>query len=189
MGEIFEQLYMALVSALSLAFFGGLAFYIIYASNSRWREYELLYAAFEPRVPIAKKLAGMVRISQPGFRWGHLSGDLKSHRHPPVTIGVHDDGLSLSIVPPFKYGCRDLFLPFDKMTIEPAAWDLLDKEYGIRMEGVDGIEILMFSNVLEWAAESSEILGLMLQRADLLRELSSSAGSQALSPTRQTPQR
>jgi hypothetical protein len=179
MGAVFEQLYMTIVSMLSLAFFGGLAFYIIHASNSRWREYEQLYAAFEPREPLAKKLAGMVRISQPGFRWGHLSGDLKSHRHPPVVVGVHREGLSLSIVPPFRYGCRDLFLPFDKMTVEPAAWDLSDSEYGIRMEGVDGIEILMFSNVLQWAAEKSEILELMLQRAELLRGLSSPANAPA----------
>lgn len=171
MGDLFEQAYMALVSALSLAFFGGLAFYIINASNSRWREYELLYAAIEPRQPMAKKLAGMVRISQPGFRWGHLSGDIKSHRHPPVVVGVHADGLSLSIVPPFKYGCRDLFLPFNKMAIEPAAWDLSNNDYGIQMEGVDGIEILMFSTVMEWAAEKSEVVGLMLQRADLVRGL------------------
>lgn len=171
MSDIFEQLYLTLVSIISLAFFGGLAFYIIHASNSRWREYELLYAAIEPREPLAKKLAGMVRISQPGFRWGHLSGDLKSHRHPPVVVGVHPEGLSLSIVPPFKYGCRDLFLPFDNMTIEPAAWDLSNKDYGIRMEGVDGIEILMFANVLQWASQKSEILGLMLQRADLVRGL------------------
>jgi len=171
MGEIFEQLYMALVSALSIAFFGGVALYIIYAGNSRWREYEALYAAIQPRKPLAKQLTGMVRISQPGFWWGHLSGDLKSHRHPPVMVGVHEDGLSLSIVPPFKYGCRDLFLPFAKMTIEPASWDLLDNEYGVRMEGVDGIEIVMFSNVLQWAAERSELLGLMLQRAELVRRL------------------
>ena len=182
MGEVFEQLYMTLVSMLSLAFFGGLMFYIIHASNSRWREYEQLYAAFEPREPLAKKLAGPVRISQPGFRWGHLSGDLKSHRHPPVVVGVHHEGLSLSIVPPFRYGCRDLFLPFDKMTVEPAAWDLSNNDYGIRMEGVDGIEILVFSNVLQWAAEKSEILQLMLQRAELLRAISSPADGPAPVP-------
>ena len=73
-------------------------------------------------------------------------------------------------MPPFRYGCRDLFLPFAKMTVELAAWDLLDNEYGIQMEGVDGIEILMFSNVMQWSAEHSEILGLMLKRAELLRE-------------------
>lgn len=171
MGEILQQLYMTLVSVLSLAFFGGVAFYIMHASTGRWREYERLYAATNPPPPIAKKLTGMVRISQPGFRFGHLSGDLKSHRHTPVMVGVHRDGLILSIVPPFKYGCRDLFLPFDKMTIEPASWDLLDKEYGVRMEGVDGIEILMFSNILRWAAENSEILALMLERAELVRGL------------------
>ena len=182
MGEILGQLYMALVSIVSLSVFGGLAFYIIHASNSRWREYEMLYAAFEPREPLAKKLAGMVRISQPGFRWGHLSGDLKSHRHPPVVVGVHHDGLSLSIVPPFRYGCRDLFLPFANMSVEPAAWDLSDKAYGIQMEGVEGIEILMFSNIMEWAAERSEILGLMLKRAELLRELSGRAASRAPAP-------
>ena len=177
MGEIIEQLYLALVSMLSLMFFGGLAFYITYTSNSRWREYELLYAAFEDRQPLAKKMAGMLRISQPGFRWGHLSGDIKSYSHPPVTVGVHPEGLSLSIVPPFRYGCRDLFLPFDKMTVEPAAWDLLDRAYGIQMEGVDGIEIVMFSNVMEWAAAKSEVLGLMLQRAELVRGLQKARGS------------
>ena len=171
MGDILEQLYMAVVTVISLAAVGGLAFYIMHASNSRWREYEQLYSAFEQREPLAKKLTGMVRISQPGFRWGHLSGDLKSHRHPPVVVGVYPDGLSLSIMPPFKYGCRDLFLPFDKMTVEPAAWDLLDKEYGIQMEGVDGIEILMFGNLMQWAAEKSEHLHLMLQCAELVRGL------------------
>ncbi|MBU7580573.1 MAG: hypothetical protein KAF27_08885 [Porphyrobacter sp.] len=179
MGEIIEQLYLTLVSVLSLAFFGGLAFYIMHASNSRWREYELLYAAIDPKPPLAKKLTGAVRISQPGFRWGHLSGDLKSHKHPPVTLGVHSDGLSLSIVPPFRYGCRDLFLPFDKMTVEPASWDMLSGEYGVQMEGVEGIEIVMFSNILEWAAQRSEVLTLMLRRAELLRELSSPVAGQA----------
>jgi hypothetical protein len=86
-------------------------------------------------------------------------------------LGLHTDGLSLTIVPPFRHGCRNLFLPFDKMTIEPAAWDLIDRAYGIRMEGVDGLEITMFSNIMEWAAENSEILGLMLQRAELVRGL------------------
>jgi hypothetical protein len=171
MGEILHQLYMTLVSALSLAFFGGVAFYIMHASTGRWREYERLYLATGLPKPIARKMTGMVRISQPGFRFGHLSGDLKSHRHPPVMVGVYPDGLSLSIVPPFKYGCRDLFLPFARMTIEPAAWDLLHKEYGVRMEGVEGIEIMMFSNILQWAAEWSEILDLMLQRAEVLRRM------------------
>ncbi|ANK11700.1 hypothetical protein A9D12_00625 [Erythrobacter neustonensis] len=171
MGEIVEQVYMTLVSAISLVFFGGVAFYIMHASNGRWRDYERLYAATDLPKPIGKKMTGMVRISQPGYRFGHLSGDVKSHRHPPVMVGVYPHGLSLSIVPPFKYGCRDLFLPFDKMTIEPAAWDLLKNEYGVRMEGVDGIEILMFSNILQWAAERSEILALMLQRAKVLRGL------------------
>jgi hypothetical protein len=169
MGDIIEQIYMSLVGMLSLAFFGGLAFYIINASNSRWREFEVFYAQIEPREPLAKKLAGMLRISQPGYRWGHLSGDLKSHRHPPVVVGVHEDGLTLSIAPPFKYGCRDLFLPFAKMTVEPAEWDFSSDAYGIRMEDVGGIEILMFSNIMEWAAQRSDILALMLKRADLIR--------------------
>lgn len=182
MGAFIEQVYMAIVGMLSIAFFGGLAFYIMHASNSRWREYELLYAAIEAREPLAKKLTGMVRISQPGFRFGHLSGDLKSNRHPPIVLGVHDDGLTLSIVPPFKYGCRDLFLPFNKMTIEPASWGLLNKEYGVQMDGVDGIEIVMFSNVLQWAAERSEILDLMLQRAEVIREIANPPAHPARAP-------
>ena len=171
MGDIIEQLYLAVVSIVSLGVFGGLAFYILHASHSRWREFEPFYAAMAPREPLAKKLAGMLRIAPPGFRWGHLSGELKSERYPPVMLGVHPDGLSLTIVPPFKHGCRDLFLPFDKMTIEPAAWDLIDRAYGIRMEDVEGLEITMFSNIMEWAAESSGIVRMMLQRAEMVRGL------------------
>lgn len=171
MGDIIEQLYLAVVSMVSLGVVGGLAFYIMHASHSRWREFEPYYAAIVPREPLAKKLAGMLRIAPPGFRWGHLSGELKSERYPPVVLGIHPDGLSLTIVPPFRHGCRDLFLPFDKMTIEPAAWDLIDRAYGIRMEDVDGLEITMFSNIMEWAAENSGIVRMMLQRAETTREL------------------
>ena len=171
MGDIIEQLYLAVVSIVSLGVFGGLALYILHASHSRWREFEPFYAVTAPREPLAKKLAGMLRIAPPGFRWGHLSGELKSERYPPVMLGVHPDGLSLTIVPPFKHGCRDLFLPFDKMTIEPAAWDLIDRAYGIRMEDVDGLEITMFSNIMEWAAENSGIVRMMVQRAEMVRGL------------------
>ena len=171
MGEIIEQIYLAIVSALSLAVFGGIAFYIMSASYSRWREYERRYSVTTPRQPLAKQMTGAIRISHPGARWGHLSGDLKSYRHPPVNVSVHSDGLTLSIVQPFRFGHRDLFLPFSKMTVEPAAWDTLSHEYGIQMEGVDGIEIVMFSNVMEWAGEHAEVLDLMLQRARMVRSL------------------
>lgn len=171
MGDILEAMYMTVVSIVSLGFFVWLGGYIIYASNSRWREYEALYAAPDDLgAPLASKLTGAVRISQPGFRWGHLSGDLKSHRHPPVQLGVYPKGLKLSIQPPFRYGCRDLFLPFAQMHVEPAQWDMLSGEYGIRMDGVEGIEMLVFGNILQWAASHSDIVHLMVQRAELVRE-------------------
>lgn len=165
MGAILDQMYTTFVGALSLAFFGGVAFYIMYASQSRWYEFEELYARDETREPIARKLTGAVRLSHPGFRWGHLSGDLGSHRHPPVFVSVFEDGLRLSICPPFKYGCRDLFLPYAKMTIGRADWDTLSDQYALQMEGVDGFAILMFSNIVEWAAEHSEPLSRLVRRA------------------------
>ena len=170
MGEIFEQAYLAVVGALSLAFFGGVAITIMQAGLSRWREFETLYLQTNPRQPLARKMAGTMRISKPGYRWGPLSGDHKANRrHPPVFVAVHEDGLALSIVPPFQFGCRDLFLPFAKMTVVPAKWDLLSDAYAIRMDGVEGLEILMFSNIMEWAAQRSDILALMLKRAELIR--------------------
>ena len=171
MGEIIEQIYLAFVGALSITFFGGIAFYIMSASYSRWREFERHYGAMTLPKPLARRMAGAVRLSQPGARWGHLSGDLKSYRHPPVHVRVHKEGLSLAMVQPFKFGHRDLFLPFAKMTVEPAAWDMLSNEYGIQMEDVEGIEIVIFSNIMQWAAQHSEVLDLMLQRAEMVRTL------------------
>ncbi|MEL7320180.1 MAG: hypothetical protein AAFN04_16260 [Pseudomonadota bacterium] len=172
MGEIIEQAYLAFVGALSFAFFGAVAVYVMHAGLSRWREFETLYLQTEPRKPLARKMAGTLRFSKPGYRWGPLSGDLDANRrHPPVFVGVHRDGLTLSIVPPFKFGCRDLFLPFAKMTVVPAKWDLLSDEYAIRMDGVEGLEILMFSTIMEWAAQRSDVLALMLERAEHVRGL------------------
>ena len=73
-------------------------------------------------------------------------------------------------MPPFKYGCRDLFLPFAKMTVEPAPWTIGKGDYGLRMEGVEGIEIQAYSTTIDALAEHSEVLRLMVKRADLLRE-------------------
>ncbi|MDY7097554.1 MAG: hypothetical protein SXU28_05395 [Pseudomonadota bacterium] len=169
LGDIVETVYTSLVGAVSLVFFLGVAAYIMFESNSRWREFEGLYLARPSQKPASCKLTGAVRISQPGYRWGHLSGDLKSHRHPPVMVGIREDGLWLSIVPPFKYGCRDLFLPFDKMQISPTDWDLVSGTYGIRMQGVAGIEMLMFGNILKWAAKRAPALQEKLQQAEIER--------------------
>ena len=65
-------------------------------------------------------------------------------------------------LPPFKYGCCDLFLPFEEVTIELVSWDFYSNAYGVRMGGIDGVEILMFPNILQWAAHRSEILDRML---------------------------
>lgn len=169
MGEVLETIYLGFVGVVSLALCLGVMAYIIFSSNSRWRDFETMYPARNAGEPIARKLSGMVRISRPGFRWGHLSGDLKSHRHPPVWFGVYDDGLSLSIMPPFKYGCRDLFLPFARMSVEPATWDWVTDAYGLQMEGVDDLEIVVFPNVLEWAGEKNRVLQSKLDRAEAVR--------------------
>lgn len=171
MGSILEQAYLALIGALSVGAAAALAGYIIHASHAGWRVYERLYRARDRAAPLASKMTGMIRISRPGVRWGDVSGRVPSHRYPPVMVGVHADGLTLSIAAPFRYGCHDLFLPFAAMRIAPANWDFMSDVYGVQMEGADGIEILMFPNILHWAAEKSELLGLMLRRADVVRRM------------------
>lgn len=171
MGELFEQIYLAVVSVISIAVFFGIAAVITYASYARWRDLEVHYAATYLPAPLGKQLTGMIRIGEPGHRWCHESPDIKSRRHPPVTVGVYPEGLSLSVMPLFRRGCRDLFLPFDRMSIHPASWNLLTDEYGVRMKGVDHLEILLFSNVLHWAAERVPQLQAMIEQADAMREM------------------
>lgn len=171
MGSILEQAYVALVGVLSVGALAALAGYIIHASHAGWRVYERLYPARDGAEPLASKMTGMIRISRPGVRWGDVSGRVAAHRYPPVMVGVHADGLSLSIVAPFRYGNRDLFLPFAAMSIAPASWDFVSEVYGVQMEGADELEILMFPNILHWAAEKSDLLGLMLRRADVVRRM------------------
>lgn len=167
MGDLVEQIYMGTVSIVSLAGVFGVLYLIMRASNSRWREFERKYLARDLSEPLALVQAGAVRIAQPGFRFGHLSGDLKARVFPPARVGVYAEGLSVAIKPPFKYGCRDLFLPFKHMTIEPAPWTIGEVDYGVRMDGVEGIEIQFYSTTLKELAPASQMLELMLRRAEL----------------------
>ena len=170
MGDMLESIYMTVVSTVSLVGMFFILYLIMRATTSRWREFEALYPARDAAKPVFTVKAGAIRIAQPGFRFGHLSGDLKSRVYPPVTFDLYAEGLSLSVMPPFKYGCRDLFLPFAKMTVEPAPWTIGKGDYGLRMEGVEGIEIQVYSTTIAALSEHSEVLRLMVKRADLLRE-------------------
>ena len=93
MGDMLESIYMTVVSTVSLVGMFFILYLIMRATTSRWREFEALYPARDAGKPVFTEKAGAIRIAQPGFRFGHLSGDLKSRVYPPVT------GLTFPVAP------------------------------------------------------------------------------------------
>ena len=161
-----EDLYMFVVSGLSLAFFAGVAFKIWNASGSNWRLFSSAYPLRAVGEPIATKVSGAARVGVPGKAWGVYSGDTKANHLPPVRLSLFEKGMMLSCWGPFHHGQPSMYLPFDEMRLRPAKMGLIEC-YGVQMRAVPNLAILLYDTLLEWAAEHSPDIASMLRRAAL----------------------
>ena len=159
-----EQMYMTVVSGLSLAFFAGVAFKIWHASGSNWRRFSAAYPMRAVGEAIASKASGAARVGVPGKRWGVYSGDSKATHLPPVRISLFEDGMALAPYGPFHHGQPPMFLPFEEMRLRPAKMGLIDC-YGVQMRRVPHLEVLLYKDVFKWAAVHCGKLSALIEDA------------------------
>ncbi len=155
-----------MVTGLALAFFFGVAYRIMHNSGANWRQFSSAYPRRVHGDAIAKKASGAVRVGEPGRRWGVYSGDLKANHLPPVWVSVYEDGLLLSVYGFIHYGQPDMFLPFQDMRVHRAKMGLIDC-YGVQMRRVPDLEVLLYDDIVEWAAGHAPALDAMIKRSAL----------------------
>ena len=141
------------------------AWFIKYHHQRDWRKFESRYIARDLPQPLASKMTGTARIARPGDVIGLPTKRNTPIVLPPVTVGTFPGGISLSIVWPFRYGCRELYLPFRDMEIHKARIGLVGDCYGLRMRGMEHHEIVLFGDVMRWVGERSPSLQIKLAGA------------------------
>jgi hypothetical protein len=139
----------------ALAIFVGLMWWFAKAHSHMWRLVAARYRGNPPSAAIARKLevtviaARSLRIPDPLHN--------PAHRHyPGLILAVHDEGLALSLVPPFNIMCSRLFLPFDEMDLKQTDWALWPDPFAIRMRRLPDIDIIIGRDTVRWLRQIVE---------------------------------
>nr|WP_137677878.1 hypothetical protein [Parerythrobacter lutipelagi] len=151
--------------ALSVGVLGAILYPILQMHLAMWRKAAGPYAGAFERSGNPSKLAGAAAIAERGIRWG-MSTNQRQRVYPPVHVTVLPTGIGLQIMHPFRYGSKPLILPFSEMELASTKWALWGDPVAIRMKQLDGIDIILYREIMEWAAEQSPSIAAMMVKAN-----------------------
>jgi len=135
------------------AVFLGLMWWAAKTRASQWQAVSNAYAARPPASPIARKTPETIIVAQRGATGPLSPGGFRNYAG--VSIAVHDDGLALSLVPPFNILCPPIFLPYDGMAVVPTSWGLWPEPVAIRMRHAPDVDIIVARDTVRWLREHS----------------------------------
>ena len=125
----------------------GLYAWLVHAYSVMWRTVASSYADGYRYSALARKFPEQVVIAGRG---------LKFHNYVPLTVGIHEKGISLRLLPPFSLACAPLFLPFEDMSCRRTDWFLNHDVFAIRLAKVD-VDIIVQRQLWDWLQSNSEL--------------------------------
>ncbi len=141
--EILEKAWLMLIG---FGVFGG-SLYIIYFRDSHyWRYLGEFYEAPWQR-PIE------TRYFQHAVAYGKAFAS-KSY-NGILTIGVHEQGLALSVIPPFSFFHKPLFIPYAEIKGWKQFWYLNAKSCELEFESAPDVKLVMPASQVKWLQEKS----------------------------------
>ena len=132
-----EMLFPTLLGAAVLS---GILAFLLRANSRMWRIVASAYAANSPHPVLARKSFEQVLIAGSGLAF---------RNYVPLTVGVHEKGISLRLLPPFSLQCPPLFLPFSDMTCRRTDWFLSHDVFAIKLAEVD-VDIIVSHRLWTW---------------------------------------
>lgn len=155
MRAFFSTLWQLASTALGIAVFLGLIWYVARVHSFQWRIAAKGYAGRPGSPPIATKAPESIVMTGRG-RTKLSRGDIGFRVHHGVRIAVHDQGLALSLIPPLSIMCPPLFLPYEEMKVEPTWWALWPNPVAIRMKRAAEVDIILAQDTARWLRDHSE---------------------------------
>jgi hypothetical protein len=128
-----------------MAFAAGLVFFMYCRDAWRWRMLAQHYARPWARPHDVRTMHVL---------YGH--GALNSY-HGLLKIGLHQNGVSLAIIPPFSffYFCEPLFIPYSEIKGWQQHWYLGAKSVELEFPRMLEIEMVMPADQVEWIRNRS----------------------------------
>ena len=127
-------------------------FILWFAARSHARMWQLAlprYSRKATSTAIGRKLEAIV-IAARGM---DMPIPVRNWRNYPVMLAVHEDGISLSLMPPLNPLCSPLFLPFDEMALERTDWALWPEPFALRMRRLSDTDIIIGRDTVRWIRE------------------------------------
>jgi len=130
-----------LPSLVGFVVFVALIGFLLFTHGRMWRRVADAYGGSPRDAPHARRFPEQAVIS---------GGGLAFRRYVPLTVGIHDRGVSLRLAPVFSIGCPPVFLPFEELNIRPSSWYVWGEAWGIRAAKAGDIEIIVSDKLLDW---------------------------------------
>ncbi|MCP5081637.1 MAG: hypothetical protein GY948_08070 [Alphaproteobacteria bacterium] len=127
---------------------GGGALYLIYFRDSHyWRYLGEFYESPWNRPMETRHFQHAVAYGE-GFASKSYNGLL--------TIGVHELGLALRILPPFSFFHKPLFIPYSEIKGWTQLWYLNSKSYELEFQSAPNVKLVMPASQIKWLQEKSQ---------------------------------
>ncbi|HZB70303.1 MAG TPA: hypothetical protein VE403_08070 [Sphingomicrobium sp.] len=150
MREAFSNLWQAIATLIGAAVFVVLIWWIARAHSRMWRLVLASYAGRGTSAPIATRRMDTIIIAARGSTGPLYTGNIAYRSYPGVNVTVHENGLALSPIPPFKIMCPSIHLPFDEMDLERTDWAFWPEPFAIRMKRLPEIDIILARDTVQW---------------------------------------
>jgi hypothetical protein len=128
------------------AVFAGIFAMVQRTAAYRWRILASSYADGSRRPARAEKRLQKLTMFGPGRLFSS---------YMPVTVGIHEDGLSLRLLPPFSIFHTPLFVPFDDLQVKRSSWYLNAESFSLTPSRGNGIEIIIDGELFSWISSNS----------------------------------
>jgi len=121
-----------------------------------WRLAAAKYAARARPARIATRPIDTIVITSRGSNGPFFTGNSAYRVYAGVKIGIDQDGLALSLIPPFNIMCPPIYLPFDEMSLEHTFWALWPEPFALRMQGLPDIDIILARDTVQWLRSGTD---------------------------------
>ncbi len=126
---------------------GGLLYFIYFRDSHQWRYLSEFYGARWQR-PIETRHFQHAVVYGKGVASKSYNGFL--------TIGVHDLGLALKVIPPFSFFHKPLFIPFSEIKGWKQFWYLNSKSYELELQSAPDVKLVMPASQVKWLQKTSQ---------------------------------
>ncbi|WP_128893105.1 hypothetical protein [Erythrobacter sp. HKB08] len=159
-----ELVWLTTASIIGASVLFGCLYMVMSIHLIMWRKAAVHYGTGFRAQNNPSKLFGAAAIAERGIRWG-MHSNRRQNVYPPIRVSVLPSGIGLAIMKPFDIGSPKLFLPFEEMHLVSTKWALWGDPVAIRMEKLGEIDIILYREAMEWAAEHSPRIAAMMVTA------------------------